>query len=322
MTMKYLPMPVSRTLFVLLSVIMLVGCRAESPSERWELAAQGIYHGSLGDNGEHLVIGSIYHGASHWQTKPLARQFNWNHDTDQFTEVLYTAYAANGEYALTADYHTLTLWDTDNGESVWYWSAPARIEAVDLSADGQLALLGLASNRAVLFDVVNGGVLREFRHEGPVISVSLSGDSTRALTGSENHIAKLWDIGGDRLLQRYELTNQVTLVKLNNNGSLALLAPAREQAQLWNTSTQNRVSYLPTEDFLLYRARFEPKDQILLGTTYGRVLQFSSNTGQRTGQWQIGSFWQGNQRSTTALDMTWRNDRLWVLGSDGYLYSF
>lgn len=320
--MMYRPLFLPKILLLALVVILVTGCWSQRPTERWEVATQGIYHGSFNADAEYLAVGSIHHGASLWRTQPLTRQFNWNHQTDGFTEILHTAFSRNGDYALTADYHTLTLWNRQNGEAIWYWSAPARIEAVDLSADGQLALLGLNDNRAVLFDAVNGGIVREFRHQGPVLSVSLSDDATLALTGSQDSSARLWDVADDRQLQRYDQANQVTLVKLSGDGLQALVAASREPAQLWQVESQKRLSTLETGEYHLYRARFTGDNRLLLGTTRKRILQFNSGTGRLSGQWRIGSFWQSSRRSTTVLDMTWRNDRLWALGSDGYLYQF
>lgn len=320
--MMYLPLSPARFIVLLSGILLLTGCWVQGPRERWEVANQGVYHGSLTENSNHLVLGSIHHGGSFWSTQPLARQFNWNHQSGRFTEILHTAVSTTGKFALTADYHTLTLWNTDNGKAVWYWSAPARIEAIDLSSDGRLALLGLRNNRAVLFDAVNGGVIREFLHNGPVLSVSLSDRAGLALTGSQDLTARLWNITNGSMTQSYSLPNQVTLVKLDKEGTQALLSPANEKAELWDIPSQRRISLLPTSDFRLYRARFQGDSGILLGTTHRRILQFDTSTGRRTGQWQIGSFWQGMRRSTTILDMTWRHDRLWALGSDGYLYLF
>jgi WD40 repeat protein len=304
------------------SALLLAGCIAEKPTSTFEVAAQGAYHGTLADNARAAVIGSIHHGGSYWTLQPPARQYDWNHRAGAFTEVLYTDISADGSRALTADYNNLVLWNTDNGESVWYWTAPARIQAIDLSADGSLALLGLSNNQAVLFDVINGGVLRTFAHDGPVISVSLSDDARIALTGSEDLTARLWNVADNERLRTYTLPNQVKLVKLSGDARLALLAPADEKAELWNLDSQQKVTDLATGDVRVYSARFESSNRLLIGTTHRRILQFNTRTGERTGLWEIGGFWRKTYQSATILDMRWRNERLWALGSDGYLYAF
>ncbi|MEX2321708.1 MAG: hypothetical protein WD668_10140 [Saccharospirillum sp.] len=306
----------------MLASLLLAGCFPQSPSSQFEVAVQGAYHGTLAPNANSAVIGSIHHGGSFWTLHPPARQFDWNHNPDRYTEVLYTDVSADGQRALTADYSNLALWDTRSGEPVWYWTAPARIQALDLSADGSLALLGLSNNQAVLFDAVNGGVLRTFNHDGPVISVSLSDDARIALTGSEDLTARLWSVTDNQRLQTFTLPNQVKLVKLTGDARLALLAPADEPAQLWNLATGEKTADLATDNLRVYSARFDSASRLLIGTTHRRILQFDIASGERTGLWQIGGFWRSTYQSATILDMRWRNERLWALGSDGYLYAF
>ena len=305
-----------------LSVLVLAGCGVDGYEERWEVAVQGAYRGALSHDGNRLLVGSIHHGGSLWQVDPLARRFDWNHNPDRYSEILYTAFSANDQYALTADYHTLVLWDVETGENVWYWSAPARIQAVDLTAEGRFALVGLSNNRAVLFDAINGGVLREFQHGGPVISVSIDAEASLALTGSEDLTARLWNVQTGASLRTFSMSNQVTLVELSDDGRQALIVPAREVAELWDVTNQVKRFELPVQDYRIYSARFEADNRLLLGTTHRRLMQFNSQTGKRTAQWQLGNFWQNTFQSSTVLDMTWRNDGLWVIGSDGYLYRF
>lgn len=314
--------PANWLVLALLSPLVLAGCLPQSPDNQFEVAAKGAYHGTLSNNANRAVIGSIHHGGSFWSLHPPARQFDWNHSAEGYTEVLYTDISADGQRALTADYNNLALWNARSGEPIWYWTAPARIQAVDLSADGSLALLGLSNNRAVLFDVVNGGVLRTFDHDGPVISVSLSDDARTALTGSEDLTARLWSVTDNQRLRTFRLPNQVKQVAMTGDARLALLAPADEPAELWNLATGEKVSDLATGDVRIYSARFESGDRLLIGTTHRRILQFDINTGEQTGLWQIGSFWRSTYQSATVLDMRWRNERLWALGSDGYLYAF
>ncbi|WP_108125709.1 WD40 repeat domain-containing protein [Saccharospirillum mangrovi] len=300
----------------------LAGCWYQTPEQHWEVATGGAYSGGLSHDGNRLVVGSIHQGGSYWTTRPPARQFDWNHQAGSYNEILYSQFSGDSAVALTADYFNLVTWNTATGESLAFWNAPARIEAIDLSADGRFALLGLNNGKAVLFDAVNGGVLREFLHDGPVLSVSLSADASRALTGGEDQTARLWDVRDNQLIQRFDLPNQVTLVALSDDGQRALLAPASEVASVWNVSVRRKLVDLPTDKYRLYSARFIGADLLLLGSTNRDIFQYRLSTGELVDHWRIGSFWQNAFRSATVLDMTWQNDRLLALGSDGYLYAF
>lgn len=309
-----------RPLATALLCLTLAGCLPQKPEQKWQVAANGAYSGSLHGNG--LVLGSFQHGGSYWNVAENARKFNWNHKSGYLTEILYSDLSADGSNALTANYYNLVLWDTQTGKSVWFWEAPARIESVDLSADGRFALLGLRNNIAVLFDIVNGGVLREFSHNGPVVSVALNLEAGLALTGSEDTTAKLWNIRNAELIRSFEYSNQVSLVALSQTGSLALMVPANEAAQLWNLASRQRIAELNTAKFRLYSARFVGDARLLAGTTHRNIFEFDARTGEKTATWQIGTEGKQAFKSAIVLDVAWRGDQLMAIGSNGYLYAF
>jgi WD40 repeat protein len=303
-------------------VILVAGCLPEKPSQKWQVAANGAYSGSVGPQGQGLVVGSFQHGGSYWDVPTNARLYNWNHRDGFLTEILYSDISANGRFALTANYYNLVLWRTSDGAPVWFWSAPARIESADLSADGRFALLGLDSNKAVLFDVQNGGVLREFEHEGPVTSVAMNVATGIALTGSEDRTARLWNLRTAELIRQFEYRNQVSLVALSDSGNSALMAPANEPAELWNLPARRKIRDLKTAKFRLYSAQFVGDSRLIAGTTHRNIFEFDVSTGEKTQTWQIGT--EGGQafKSAIVLDIGWRGSQLLAIGSNGYLYAF
>ncbi|MHA7878772.1 MAG: WD40 repeat domain-containing protein [Saccharospirillum sp.] len=306
---------------VLALVFSLTACGVPSPAERIEVGFRGLYSGHFDQATNHMVLGSIHHGGSLWSLHPPAREYNWNHQANQYSEILYSALSADGRIAVTADYHNLAVWDGETGSAMWFWSAPARINALALSADGQTVMLGLGNGNAVLFDAIEGGVLRELPHESPILSVAMSADGRLGITGTEGLSAHLWDLTTLQPVRSFLLPNQVPLVGLSGDGALALIAPARETAVLWDTEADALAFELNTDSYRLYSARFADT-QLLVGTTHRRIMAFDLATGQRSGQWQVGRFLQNAFQSTTVLDMNWHDDRLWAIGSDGFLYGF
>lgn len=310
------------TWLALFSIALLASCFPEKPSERWQVAQNGAYSGALNNVGTHLVLGSFQHGGSYWDVTRNARLFDWNHRDGYLTEILYSDVSANGQFALTANYYNLVLWNTSTGEPVWFWSAPSRIEAVDLSEDGRFALLGLNGNVAVLFDVQNGGVLREFEHDGPVISVALNTAAGRVLTGSEDRSAKLWNLRTAELVRQFSFKNQVGLVEISDSGDLALMVPANEAAELWNIPARRKIANLSTAKFRLYSARFVGDSRLITGTTHRNIFEFNAQTGEKTKTWQIGTDGAQAFKSAIVLDVTWRGSQLFAVGSNGYVYAF
>jgi WD40 repeat protein len=301
---------------------LLFGCIPQKSEQQWQVALNGAYSGAIGQRGQSLVLGSFQHGGSYWDITKFAREFSWNHREGYLTEILYSDISADGQYAMTANYYNLVLWNTNSGESVWFWSAPARIESADLSADGRFALLGLDNNKAVLFDVQNGGLLREFEHAGPVSSVAINVAAGLVLTGSEDNSAKLWNLRNAELIRSFDYRNQVSLVALSRSGNIALMVPANEKAELWNLDSRQKIANLKTAKFRLYSARFVGDQRLLTGTTHRNIFEFDTATGKKTNTWQIGTEGKQAFKSAIVLDVGWRGSQLIAIGSNGYLYAF
>ncbi|MDX1472517.1 MAG: hypothetical protein R3309_00015 [Reinekea sp.] len=310
------------TLLWVALLFWLSGCLPTKPEQKWQVALNGVYAASIDPQGRGMVIGSFQHGGSYWDLTRHARNFNWNHKEGFVTEILYTDLSDDGKFALTANYYNLVLWNTTNGQPIWFWSAPARIEAVDLSADGRFALLGLDNNKAVLFDAQNGGVLREFLHAGPVSSVSLNVASGLVLTGSEDTTAKLWNLRNAELIRSFQFNNQVSLVRFSRSGTIALITPANEKAELWNLPRRQKIGSLNTAKFRLYSAEFVGDSRLLVGTTHRNIFEFDARTGKKTATWQIGTEGKQAFKSAIVLDLAWRGTQLLAIGSNGYLYAF
>lgn len=315
-------MMLSRHFIVIFLVGLLCSCFPEKPSKQWQLAFQGAYSAAISQTGDGILVGSFQHGGSYWTTQPVGREYNWNHREGFLTEILFSDISADGRLAMTANYYNLVLWNTQTGEPIWFWSAPARIESADLSADGRFALLGLDNSTAVLFDIQNGGVLREFQHGGPVIATSLNVSASLALTGSEDGTAKLWNLRNAELIRSFDFQNQVSVVKLSDSGRLAFIVPANEQAELWDLQGRQKVADIKTAKFRLYSARFVNDDSLITGTTHRNVFEFDTKTGEKTRTWQIGTESKNSFKSAIVLDVAVRPGELLALGSNGYLYAF
>jgi WD40 repeat protein len=309
-------------LLILMCIPLLAACWPTGAKDHQQLAMQGAYSASIDPEGENLVIGSLRHGGSYWNIPDYARLFNWNHRSGYLTEILYSSFSADGQFALTANYYNLVLWNTQTGESVAFWEAPSRIQSAQLSANGRFALLGMDNGQAVIFNAKNGGVYREFQHNGPVISVSFNIETGIALTGSEDNTAKLWNIRDAGLIHQFEFSNQVSLVKLSVTGKIALMVPSSEKAELWNTATRQKIVELKTAKYRLISAKFVGDSRLITGTTHRDIFEFDTKTGKKTNRWRIGGEVKQSLKSTSVLDMGWRGRQLIAIGSNGYLYTF
>jgi WD40 repeat protein len=309
-------------LLIIICIPLLVACWPTSSKEHLQLASQGAYSASIDPKGENLIVGSLQHGGSYWNIPEYARLYNWNHRDGYLTEILYSSFSGDGSLAMTANYYNLVLWNTRTGESIAFWEAPSRIQSAELSAEGQFVLLGMDNGQAVLFDVKNGGVFREFQHNGPVISVSINIEAGVALTGSEDNTAKLWNIRDASLIRQFTYSNQVSVVKLSETGKIAVMVPSSEKAELWNIAERQKIAELNTAKYRLITAKFVGDSRLLAGTTFRDIFEFDANTGKKTNRWRIGNELMQTMKSTSVLDMGWYGSQFIAIGSNGYLYTF
>lgn len=312
----------SHQLFAIVLMLGLAGCFPGKPVATLEVAANGAYSASLSQQGDALLVGSFQHGGSFWNIVDNARLYNWNHRSGYLTEILYSDIADDGTVAITANYYNLVLWDTASGEAVWFWSSPSRIESVDLSADGRYALLGLYANKAILVDVQQGNILREFDHQAPVSAVAMNLVSGHFLTGSEDRTATLWNLASEDPVRRFNFDNQVSLVAFNDEGSIALMVPANEAAELWNLAARQKIANLKTANFRLYSAHFTAGGRLIVGTTHRNLMEFDLRDGSKVNSWQIGTESRQAFRSAIVLDVSSRGSTIVAVGSNGYLYRF
>jgi WD40 repeat protein len=255
---------------LLLSALTACGPKALAPVSQLEVAAAGVYSGAFSNRGEFLIAGSLYHGVSYWRLSDNERLFDWSHKPGTDTTLVAADFSPDDRWAVTADLHTLVLWDTQSGEAPRYWRAPGDILAVQLSREGQHALLGLSDHTAVLFDIGRGGVIRTLNHNNRVHSVSLSDDGKIAATGSEDYTAVTWDLEKNLPLTKMRHNDEVQLVVLSPDGSRVLSVSKYDKAVVWRSDTGEILAEIPLAAGRLKRglrftaARFSADNRYLL----------------------------------------------------------
>ena len=285
---------ISRLSLTLLSLpLLLIACSGgKGPASSFEYAVQGLYSAELSDNGSLAIVGSINHGSSLWQVNDNARRFNWNHQQGQFSEITNAAFSPDLNYAITATPQTMVLWNTKNGASMTYWTAPSEILDIRLLPNAQLALLGLADHTAALFDVRNGGVKQVFYHQARVTSVDFNSRQQLALTGSDDYTAKLWHLQTADVLHEWPHKAEVQLVKLSPNGKLAFTMAKYDRAALWDTTTGESKGEIPLATSALSRglsftavAFSNNGDYLLTGTSHRTVQLWDTKTFTEVKRW-------------------------------------
>ncbi len=325
-----MPSPVIRCLLLLLSCGLLFGCdQGKAPSRSIEVASKGAQGAAFSDDGRWAVIGAIHQGGSLWRTGDGERLFNWNHKSGEMTTIVAADFSPDGRWAMTADPHTLVLWNLADGKPARFWSAPSEVLSIALSPDGNFALLGMGDHTAVVFDVKRGGIVRSFHHDNRVRSVDLSEDGSLALTGSEDYSAKLWDLGSGKELLSVSHEDDVQMVALSPDGHLALTAAKYDKALLWDTSTGKLLGEVPLAAEKLRRglrftaAKFSRDGRQLLTGRPDQVVQlWDTQTLTQLQRWKLPKrdAWKPTSAAVIAVAFSDQQGRFYATASNGFIH--
>ncbi|MDO6565006.1 hypothetical protein Q4488_16620 [Amphritea sp. 1_MG-2023] len=281
--------------YPLLLATLLTGCsNSDEPAKYVEYSLKGTYSATLSPQSTYAAIGSFNHGGSLWNVTQHERLYNWNHKAGDYSLISVSAFSPDELYAATAEQQELVLWNLSNGQPEGFWSSPAEILAMDLSANGNYALLGLANHTAVYFDIKHGGVMQTFRHDARVKSVDLSDDALIALTGDDAYNAQLWDMQTNQVIHSLKFGNIVDTVALSPNQQLAFSSGTLDKAVIWSTLDGTVRHTLSDNQDLFGRrlsfisARFSPDNrQLLTGTASGSVQLWDTQSGEMLRSWTI-----------------------------------
>ena len=327
--MKVAPLTFITCLCILSSI--LSGCSGDpGPIKSTEVAIKGIQAAAISNDGKHASIGSVHHGGSLWRTADGERLFNWNHKSEDYSTVIASDFSADGRWALTAETHTLVLWDMQTGEASRFWTAPGDVLSVSLSSNGNYALLGLNNFSAVLFDIKRGGIKRTLQHTNRVRSVDLSEDGNFALTGSEDYTSVFWDLRSGKALQTITHSDDVQMVAMSADGRLAMSASKYDKALLWETQTGKVIGDVPLAAENLARgmrftaARFSNDGRQLLTGRPDQVVQlWDTRSLTQLARWRLPKrdAWKPTSASVTAVGFTENSNRFIAAASNGFVHT-
>jgi WD40 repeat protein len=311
-----------------LLLLSLVACDSgRPPTQSWETATTGSYSAALSDDGKLSIIGSINHGGSLWSSDNKSRLFSWSHKQGEYSNIIASGFSPDGRFALTADHQTLVLWDTTSGAALTYWTAPNEVMSIDLSPNGNYALLGLEDYSAVLFDVKKGGIQRTFYHEDRVRSVAMNASGELAISGSEDQTAKLWDVQTGKQLFSWQHEDEVVTVAISDQGDKALSVAKYDKAVIWNTATGKAIGKLPLRPTAVKRgqaftsARFSANGRLLLTGNSDRLVQlWDTDSLRELHRWTLPKRdpWKPTGASVLAVSFSSLNKQYYAVASNGF----
>ncbi|RDL43369.1 hypothetical protein DN730_15460 [Marinomonas piezotolerans] len=308
------------------SVLFLVGCSAEGPSDTREVAVQGLYSAALSDDGTGAVISSIQHGGSYWKTIAGQRVFNWNHQQGEFSPLVSVDIDPSGDFAATGGARTMVLWSTVTGQSLGYWNTPGDVKALKLTRNGDYALVGMDDQTARYFDVKNGGIRQTLRTGAIVRSVDVTPDGRYGLTGDDKYNVTLWDLASGEAKYTWSLDNNIATVALSSDGTYAFGAAQLGQARVWSTLTGREVSKIDTgalqsRNVTISQAVFSADHRnLLLGQQNRRVTLVNTVTGNVSSSWDLHLKKILRPTSATVLALAFGSgNTYYAVGSNGFI---
>ncbi|MCV6589610.1 MAG: hypothetical protein OIF57_11335 [Marinobacterium sp.] len=312
------------------AAVFLSGCQqADTPQSWQEYARQGLYSAAISPQARYVSLGSSLHGGSLWDLRQNARLFNWNHQAGEYSTISATAFSPDEKYAVTASQRDLVLWETGSGKALEFLSSQAEILDLALAPEGNFALVGQADFNATYYDLKNGGITKNFRHDARVRAVALDAVGQLALTGSDAYKAKVWDLLSGELRHTLEFGNTVDTVALSADGRMAFSSATLDRAVIWDTTSGREITVLSgkkdelfTKRLSYVSARFSRDNrQLLTGSASGMVQLWDTHSGQLMRSWQLHKRDAYGPVSTTVEDVafgTSRNEYL-AVGANGFV---
>jgi WD40 repeat protein len=319
-----------RGLAIGLSALLVSACSDNlAPTSSFEVAVKGAQAAALSSDGQYAIVGSVHHGGSLWRNRDGERLYNWNHKDNDYTTVIAADFSPDGTKAMTANPHTMVLWDMKDGSALRYWTAPGTILDIALSADGRFALLGLDDQSAVLFDVIRGGIKRTFHHKNRVRAVDLSEDGRIAITGSEDTTATVWDVASGKVMQRIQHDDDVQMVAISPDGMLAMSAAQYDKALLWDTRSGKALGRIPLASENLKRgirftaAKFSSDGrQLLTGRPDQMVQLWDTRSIKEVARWELPKrdAWKPTSAAVISVGFQENRGRYLAVASNGFVH--
>lgn len=180
--------------------------------------------------------------------------------------ILGVAFSPDGNYVLTGEQRTATLWNASTGEKIRTFSGNniQSVWDVAYSPDGQYVVTGDIHGVVRLWDVATGEQTLFVGHSGPITSVAFSPDSNHVLSGSSDATARLWDINTGEEIYRFISTAAVFSVAFSQDGKTVLLGNSNGTAGIWDVQTGAEVRQFLGHSGSINAVAFSPDGKFIL----------------------------------------------------------
>ncbi len=287
------------------------------PEKTISLATNSVFSASLSEN--YALLGTMEGYGELWNIKGKPSLLHqWKH-TDEDSGIIASDISLSEKYAITAEKNSIAWWRIEDGTLLAVWALPD-ISSVNISADGQFALIGL-SDKAIYLALQYGKTLYAFTHTDRVTTAAISNSGLYALTGSEDHTAKLWDLSTGQLKYSWQHHNKLSTVALSHDDKYALTNAGLSQTRLWKLSNGKLHKEIGPKLITLSAAEFSNSNKFLLiGHTTQRIELWKVRSGKLLKYWRPkkDAYWHPTAATILSLGFTANDKKFYSFASNGY----
>lgn len=275
-------------LLFLLPFVLIVSCENQGkPMQTFIVDDQGTYGAAISKDGKYLFTGAIEGIGRVWDIKNEEVLYNVQHQDNLDGGMIAAEFSDNGSVLVTMGQQSMARWNVSDGRLRGYWSWPDNRDLA-ISADGSYALIGMKSNQAVYFDMVNGKMVFVFPHHEKINSVALSKNGRFALTGSDDWHASLWDLHNKgKHIWSKNMNYKISNVSLSDDGEFAFVNAYVGKSRIFSTQKEgNLISEFPEKRMTVASADFSDDNAIIATGRASRGIDlWNVNTGEQIDHW-------------------------------------
>lgn len=249
---------------------------------------QGTYGAAISNDGKYLLTGSISGFGRVWDVKKQKVLFSVQNEDNDNGGIIAAEFSGDDKILVVLEQQALSRWDAKNGKLKGYWSWPDA-RALAISDDGRFALIGLKSNQAIYFDMVQGKMVYVFPHHQKITSVAIAKNGKYALTGADDWHASLWDLSNKgKHVWSKNMKYKISNVSISDDGKYAFANAYVGSSKIFSTDKKGKlIAELPEHKMTVASADFSDRNSIIATGRASRGIDlWDVKTGKHIDHWE------------------------------------
>lgn len=226
-----------------------IHCLAVSPDGQWAASGGADHDLFVWDIDERK---QQKHLVGHPNILPLTPQLSGHYSTP-----FGVVFMPDGQHLLSAsDAGNLFLWDINSGEITSQLNLRNSLRQIDVTPDGQTALIGTIDSQIILVDLSKNKVVLHLKgHNGRVPAVTFADAGQTALSASTDGEIRLWDLrhGAEEHIVQFSIKyGGIGSFCLSPNGEQGLVGYITGDMALWSRQTETIIRHWSGHEDMLF----------------------------------------------------------------------